>query len=95
MCVVGGGGRQVATGVVQSIKVITRAASKRVAEYAFQYARDNSRQRVTCVHKSNIMCVPPPTHALSHAHTALSRPRPWACVQHKTLWRARVGVWVH
>ena len=37
--------------------MITRNASKRVAEYAFQYARDNNRQRVTCVHKSNIMCV--------------------------------------
>ena len=47
---------EVATGVVQSIKVITRNASKRVAEYAFQYARDNNRSRVTCVHKSNIMC---------------------------------------
>ena len=46
---------EVATGVVQSIKVITREASKRVAEYAFQYATDNNRSRVTCVHKANIM----------------------------------------
>jgi len=46
---------EVSKGVVQSIKVITRAASKRVAEYAFQYARDNNRSRVTCVHKANIM----------------------------------------
>lgn len=48
---------EVSKGVVQSIKVITRAASKRVAEYAFQYARDNNRSRVTCVHKANIMYV--------------------------------------
>jgi len=46
---------EVFKGVVQSIKVITREASKRVAEYAFQYAKDNGRKRVTCVHKANIM----------------------------------------
>lgn len=26
-----------------------------MAEYAFQYARDNNRKRVTAVHKANIM----------------------------------------
>jgi len=46
---------EVSKGVVQSIKVITREASRRVAEYAFQYAKDNGRKRVTCVHKANIM----------------------------------------
>lgn len=46
---------EVSRGVMQSIKVITRDASKRVAEYAFQYAKDNNRKRVTCVHKANIM----------------------------------------
>lgn len=45
---------EVSRGVMQSIKVITRDASKRVAEYAFQYAKDNNRKRVTCVHKANI-----------------------------------------
>ena len=35
--------------------MITRSASTRVAEYAFQYARDNGRKRVTAVHKANIM----------------------------------------
>ena len=30
-------------------------ASKRVAEYAFKYAQDNGRKRVTAVHKANIM----------------------------------------
>ncbi|EDV96652.1 probable isocitrate dehydrogenase [NAD] subunit alpha, mitochondrial [Drosophila grimshawi] len=42
-------------GVVQSIKLITEKASTRVAKYAFQYARDNNRKKVTVVHKANIM----------------------------------------
>ncbi|EGG23509.1 isocitrate dehydrogenase [Cavenderia fasciculata] len=42
-------------GVAQSIKVITKEASARVANYAFQYALANNRQKVTCVHKANIM----------------------------------------
>ena len=46
---------EVVPGVVESLKVITRAASTRVAEYAFKYAVDNGRARVTAVHKANIM----------------------------------------
>ena len=46
---------EVVPGVVESLKVITRAASTRVAEYAFKYAADNGRSRVTAVHKANIM----------------------------------------
>ncbi|THH08641.1 hypothetical protein EW145_g2558 [Phellinidium pouzarii] len=42
-------------GVVQSIKLITWDASERVARYAFHYARQNGRNRVTAVHKANIM----------------------------------------
>lgn len=42
-------------GVVQSIKLITEDASRRVAKYAFEYARQNSRKVVTAVHKANIM----------------------------------------
>ncbi|KAK7116817.1 isocitrate dehydrogenase [NAD] subunit alpha, mitochondrial-like isoform X2 [Littorina saxatilis] len=42
-------------GVVQSIKLITETASRRVAEYAFKFARDNNRSTVTAVHKANIM----------------------------------------
>jgi len=45
---------EVVPGVVESLKVITRAASTRVAQYAFKYARDNGRERVTAVHKANI-----------------------------------------
>lgn len=46
---------EIVDGVVQSIKLITEDASKRVAEYAFQYAKDNNRSKVTAVHKANIM----------------------------------------
>jgi len=48
---------QIVDGVVQSIKLITERASQRVAEFAFEYARANGRQKVTAVHKANIMCV--------------------------------------
>ncbi|XP_054731076.1 probable isocitrate dehydrogenase [NAD] subunit alpha, mitochondrial isoform X1 [Anastrepha obliqua] len=46
---------EIVDGVVQSIKLITEEASKRVAEYAFQYAKANNRKKVTVVHKANIM----------------------------------------
>jgi len=46
---------QIVDGVVQSIKLITEQASQRVAEFAFEYARANGRQKVTAVHKANIM----------------------------------------
>ncbi|KAK9810650.1 hypothetical protein WJX73_007589 [Symbiochloris irregularis] len=46
---------EVVKGVVESLKVITRAASTRVAEYAFKYAQDNHRSTVTAIHKANIM----------------------------------------
>lgn len=46
---------EIVEGVVQSIKLITETASRRVAEFAFQYAKDNHRSKVTVVHKANIM----------------------------------------
>ncbi|KAK4740528.1 hypothetical protein SAY87_032375 [Trapa incisa] len=46
---------QVVRGVVESLKIITRAASLRVAEYAFHYAKANGRERVSAIHKANIM----------------------------------------
>ena len=39
----------------ESIKIITRAASQRIARYAFEYAVKNGRNKVTAVHKANIM----------------------------------------
>jgi isocitrate dehydrogenase (NAD+) len=45
---------EVVTDVVESLKIITRRASIRIAEAAFNYA-SNGRKRVTAVHKANIM----------------------------------------
>lgn len=42
---------------MQSIKLITKEASERVARYAFSYAESVGRDRVTAVHKANIMYV--------------------------------------
>ena len=39
----------------ESIKIITRHASMRIARYAFDYAVANGRRKVTAVHKANIM----------------------------------------
>jgi len=41
--------------VVESLKVITRAASTRIAQATFAYARKEGRKKVTAVHKANIM----------------------------------------
>ncbi len=46
---------EVVPGVVESLKIITEEASTRVARFAFEYARRHNRQRVTAVHKANIM----------------------------------------
>lgn len=45
----------VVEGVVESLKIVTRKASVRIARFAFEYARANGRRRVTAVHKANIM----------------------------------------
>jgi isocitrate dehydrogenase (NAD+) len=46
---------QIIPGVVESLKIITEKASTRIAAFAFDYARQNGRKRVTAVHKANIM----------------------------------------
>jgi isocitrate dehydrogenase (NAD+) len=46
---------EVVPGVVESLKIITAAASTRIAHFAFAYARKHRRKRVTAVHKANIM----------------------------------------
>jgi isocitrate dehydrogenase (NAD+) len=45
----------VVPGVVESLKIITEKASRRIARFAFDYARKHERKRVTAVHKANIM----------------------------------------
>ncbi len=44
----------VVPGVVQSIKLITEAASRRCVQFAFEYAKSTGRPRVTVVHKATV-----------------------------------------
>jgi len=46
---------EVITDVVESLKIITRFASIRIAKYAFEFAKNNGRKQVVAVHKANIM----------------------------------------
>jgi isocitrate dehydrogenase (NAD+) len=41
--------------IAESLAVVTRVASERIADYAFKYARDNQRKKVTVCHKANIL----------------------------------------
>ncbi len=41
--------------IAESLAVVTRTGSERVIEYAFKYARDNNRKKVTVCHKANIL----------------------------------------
>ena len=45
----------VVPGVVESLKIITEKASTRIARFAFEHAKSESRKKVTAVHKANIM----------------------------------------
>lgn len=38
-----------------SIKPISRSGTERIVDFAFRYARENGRRKVTAVHKANIM----------------------------------------
>jgi isocitrate dehydrogenase (NAD+) len=46
---------EVVPGVVESLKIITKNASMRIARAAFQYAQREKRCKVTAIHKANIM----------------------------------------
>jgi isocitrate dehydrogenase (NAD+) len=46
---------EVTPGVVTSLKVATERGCTRIARWAFQYARDRGRRRITVFHKANIM----------------------------------------
>ena len=45
----------VVPGVAESIKVMTERACLRICQYAFRYAHDSGRTKVSAVHKANIM----------------------------------------
>ncbi|MDH3784323.1 MAG: isocitrate/isopropylmalate family dehydrogenase, partial [Acidobacteriota bacterium] len=46
---------QVIEGVVESLKITTRKGCERIARFAFNYAKERSRKKVTLFHKANIM----------------------------------------
>jgi isocitrate dehydrogenase (NAD+) len=46
---------EITPGVVTSLKVATEAACTRIARYAFKYAVQRKRRKVTAFHKANIM----------------------------------------
>ncbi|KAJ3118486.1 isocitrate dehydrogenase (NAD(+)) idh1 [Phlyctochytrium bullatum] len=43
------------SGVVESLKVVTREKTERIAKFAFDFALKNGRKKVTAIHKANIM----------------------------------------
>ncbi len=47
--------QDIAPGVAQCLKIITKDASDRIANFAFDYAQRNGRKKVQAVHKANIM----------------------------------------
>ena len=46
---------EVAPGIVQSIKVVTDAASRRFFRFAFRWTKECGRKTIHCVHKANIL----------------------------------------
>ena len=46
---------EIIPGVVTSLKVASEDASRRIARFAFDYARDRGRKKLTVFHKANIM----------------------------------------
>jgi isocitrate dehydrogenase (NAD+) len=41
--------------IAESLAVVTRTGSERIVDYAFKYARENNRKKVTVCHKANIL----------------------------------------
>ncbi len=46
---------EVVDGVVEALKIVTRHASERIARFAFEYARNQGRKKITVVHKASVM----------------------------------------
>ncbi|XP_065071342.1 isocitrate dehydrogenase [NAD] subunit gamma, mitochondrial-like [Rhopilema esculentum] len=43
------------SGVIEMMKIVTEERSERIADFAFRYAKENGRKKVTAIHKANIM----------------------------------------
>jgi len=48
-------GKEISKDSAVSLKVISPTASRRIVKFAFEYARQNGRRKVTAVHKANIL----------------------------------------
>ena len=48
-------GKELKKDTAVSLKVISQTASRRIVKFAFEYARQNGRRKVTAVHKANIL----------------------------------------
>ena len=48
-------GKEIRRDSAVSLKVISQTASRRIVKFAFEYARRNGREKVTAVHKANIL----------------------------------------
>ena len=48
-------GKEIKKDSAVSLKVISQTASRRIVKFAFEYARQNGRKKVTAVHKANIL----------------------------------------
>jgi len=46
---------EIVPGVVQSLKIVTEAASRRFLRFAFEWAKNAGRKTIHCVHKANIL----------------------------------------
>ena len=58
-----------------ALRIISKAASKRIAKYAFETAKQrNSMKKVTCVHKSNVMRITDGLFAKSCTEVSLDYP---------------------
>jgi len=48
-------GKEIKQDSAVSLKVISQTASRRIVTFAFEYARQNGRKKVTAIHKANIL----------------------------------------
>jgi isocitrate dehydrogenase (NAD+) len=48
-------GKEIRKDSAVSLKIISQTASRRIVKFAFEYARQNGRKKVTAIHKANIL----------------------------------------
>jgi isocitrate dehydrogenase (NAD+) len=48
-------GKEIRKDSAVSLKVISETASRRIVKFAFEYARQNGREKVSAIHKANIL----------------------------------------